>query len=181
MIKTKRLKRFTGNTTQRRTKLIPNYYINKSIGDGHMDVILNTALEWCKLKFGKQRGKMPQIDWDWDFPQFKEDETWAEYLVKENCIRVRVLGHRTIYNLVNTIIHEYVHYLQPRKGTWYGRYQKKFGYDLNPYEVEANYIAYLWDVECTHKVIETLYGVPVNRLIGANRGTKRGLKGGYRV
>ena len=42
---------------------------------------------------------------------------------------------------INTMIHEYQHYLQPRNG-WYDRHFKNgHTYDTHPYEIEANEIA----------------------------------------
>ena len=61
-----------------------------------------------------------------------------------NEISIKITGHRTLKNLVRTFIHEYVHYLQPEQGGWYDRYDKKFGYDNNPYEIEAYYISDLY-------------------------------------
>ncbi len=52
-------------------------------------------------------------------------------------IVVNVAQCRTRKDVIGTMIHEYVHYLQPRNG-WYVRYSKKYSYDNHPYEKQAN-------------------------------------------
>jgi hypothetical protein len=96
----------------------------------------------------------------------------GNYLTDENIIRVRIQGHKTIYNLANSIIHEYTHYLQPRKGNWYYRWNNSMGYKNNPYEVEANHIASVYDVQCTHAVLETMFPRRMGRFNRGGMGSK---------
>lgn len=158
MIKTKRLKKWdrpqqVGN----KTKDLPVFYLNKQTPNVFLDTFIDGVLYWCKDNLGKKRRSLPQIDWDWDDYYLRQNKANAEYLHIDNIISLRIKGHRTIYNLANTIIHEYVHYLQPHKGTWYSRYEKKFGYSKNPYEIEAYRIAGIWEVKATHDVIRSIF------------------------
>ena len=62
-----------------------------------------------------------------------EDETEEIVLNLAKC--------RTLKDAVSTMIHEYCHYMQPRKGGWYNRYFKTYKYEDHPYEVAADAMA----------------------------------------
>lgn len=61
-------------------------------------------------------------------PQFPHAEIWINFA---SCTNMR--------SAVKVIIHEYMHYLQ--SPSWYTRYLRTYGYDENPYEIEADRVA----------------------------------------
>ena len=65
-----------------------------------------------------------------DFGYFDRDK---------NLININVKSHKTLVSICDTVIHEFVHWLQNLK--YYHRYEKKYGYDNNPYELEAITVA----------------------------------------
>lgn len=167
MLKTKRLKKLRLPThTPKRSKTIPMYHLGGNLTEAQIDTFLSLTLQWCKETLGKPRRNLPQIEWTWNCTELQSEKVWAEYLTEENIIKVRIQGHKTIYNLANSIIHEYTHYLQPRKGNWYYRWNNSMGYENNPYEVEANHIASIYDVQCTHAVLETMFPRRMGRFTG---------------
>ncbi len=151
MIKTQRLKSLNREWSYFPHKNIPIYNVSRNtMTEEQMNEFFDWCLHWCQKKFGKTKGKsIPQIEWNWNVTEYQKLNMLAEYEKQDNLILLRVQGHRTIYNLAKTIIHEYVHYLQPLHGNWYERYHCKYGYWKNPYEIEAYHIADLYAVECT--------------------------------
>jgi len=94
-------------------------------------------IDWCyqtlghskfhppfKLRVYIQDKQMP------DFGYFDRDK---------NLININVKSHKTLVSICDTVIHEFVHWLQNLK--YYHRYEKKYGYDNNPYELEAITVA----------------------------------------
>jgi hypothetical protein len=98
------------------------------------------------------------VSWDWkSFGHAElEKQFIAMYDASVNEISIKITGHRTLKNLVRTFIHEYVHYLQPEQGGWYDRYDKKYGYDNNPYEIEAYYISDLYVNDAVSYVVKKI-------------------------
>lgn len=155
MIKTSRFKKLKPPTPLKRS-VGKAYNLNKGWTDEQIDSFLSLCLHWCKTKFGKKRGNLPQILWKRNDRELQQDRANAEYFHEHNTMWVRIQGHRNCYNLANTIIHEYIHYLQPNKGGWYWRYMRTHGYEKHPYEIEATYLAGLWDSYCTHWVMDKM-------------------------
>ncbi len=155
MIKTARLKKFNRTWKYHPQRNIPMYNISKSsVSEKELDLFFDYALQWCEKKFGKVKGKpVPYIEWMWNDRWYQKKKLLALYDKEENQIDIRVQGHRNIYNLANTVIHEYIHYLQPTHGNWYERYEKKHGYQNNPYEIEANLMGDIYAVECARAVV----------------------------
>jgi hypothetical protein len=158
------------DTIPKRTNKIPMYYLNKNTSSRFLDLFILNAVGWCCSMFGKLTGDMPQVYWSWDSlildpdtGEYYDGDFMGNYYRNDELILLRIKGHRNIYNLSHTIIHEYVHYLQPKKGNWYSRWNNSLGYENNPYELEANYIADLYYVECTHEVLRAVLGVKINR------------------
>jgi len=56
-------------------------------------------------------------------------------------VSINIAKCRTMRQAIQTMIHEYTHYMQPRNG-WYDRHFKNgHTYDSHPYEVDANEVA----------------------------------------
>ena len=155
MIKTARLKKFHRTWKYHPQRDVPMYNLSKSsVSEEELNEFFDWCLHWCQKKFGKVKGKpVPYIEWVWNDRWYQEKKFLAFYDKEDNQIDLRIQGHRTIYNLANTIIHEYIHYLQPTHGNWYERYDKMHGYSDNPYEIEAYHLGETYAVECARTVI----------------------------
>jgi hypothetical protein len=156
MIKTARLKKFHRTWKYHPTKDVPMYNLSKrSVSEEELNEFFDWCLHWCQKKFGKVKGKpVPHIEWVWNDRWYQEKNFLAFYDKEDNQIDLRIQGHRNIYNLANTIVHEYIHYLQPTHGNWYERYDKKHGYNNNPYEIEAYHLGETYSVECARTVLQ---------------------------
>lgn len=155
MIKTKRLKKFHRDWTHLRVKSIPLYNVSRStVTEEQLNEFFDWCLHWCHKKFGKVKGKpVPQIEWEWNDSRYQKYKMLGEYDKEDNIISLRIQGHRNIYNLANTIVHEYIHYLQPTHANWYERYDAMYGYKGNPYEIEAYHIGDAYCVECATNAV----------------------------
>lgn len=156
MIKTKRLKAFDRDWYYKPVKNSSLYWLSKNtITEKQLDEFFDWCLEWCKETFGELEHKeVPYIEWSWNDRWYQSKHILALYDKEDNIIDIRIQGHRTIYNLANTVIHEYIHYLQPTHGNWYERYDKRWGYNKNPYEIEAYRLGGLYAAECVHTVLQ---------------------------
>ena len=99
---------------------------------------ISQVIEWCKqnLEHPKYHKYYPIVE----VLYYKNQKRNGVYLPANLTIKIFVNNHHNIETLVNTIIHEYTHYLQmPRKidQLEYAKYNKYKGYFNNPYEVEA--------------------------------------------
>jgi hypothetical protein len=115
-------------------------------------------MEWCIEKFGinEHRGN-PYVCWEWNSLDGEQDKDCLAFFDDDdNTIIIRVRGHRTVKNFVKTLIHEYIHYLQPAKGGWYERWEEQYGYEKNPYEIEAYYLSDLYAQTATNFVMEKI-------------------------
>ena len=95
------------------------------------------VIDWCVNKFGlsKYHEYDPWLDFEND-----DLKMMGEYNIDENTITIYTNEIKNIDDLIETIIHEYVHYLQ--RPSWYTRYTN-MGYEgvNNPYEMIAETIA----------------------------------------
>lgn len=98
---------------------------------------LDKCVSWCynNLGFREDMSSTPSIDWKYQDLDMRKTRTFGYYHPDENMIELRIYGHRTWVNLSNTIIHEWVHYLQPP--SWYTRYYNSYSYTSHPYEIMA--------------------------------------------
>jgi len=165
MIKTPRLKKFNRTWKYKPERNISIYNVSKSsVTDEQLNEFFDYTLQWCQKKFGTVKGKsVPYIEWVWNDRWYQKKKLLALYDKEDNQIDIRVQGHRTIYNLANTVIHEYIHYLQPTHGNWYERYDKMWGYNNNPYEVEAYLMGDLYASECAQVVLQWIRKRPKKR------------------
>lgn len=158
MITTKRLKPFDRDWRYKPIRDVKYYWVRAP--DVTYDVIhefVDFCLIWCVRKFGEASGlDIPEIDLSRNDRSLGGASMIGLYDHIDNVIHVRIQGHRTFYNLAKTVIHEYVHYLQPRSGNWYDRYYERHGYYNHPYEIEAYHLADLYGVECARWVMHQM-------------------------
>jgi len=160
MIQTKKLKRHYREWSYKPVKDIAIYNVSRrSVTEEQLNEFFDWCLHWCHKKFGKVKGKpVPEIEWSWNDLRYQKYNMLGEYDKDDNIISLRIQGHRNIYNLTNTIIHEYVHYMQPTHANWYERYDKTNGYKKNPYEIEAYHLGDSYAVECAVQVLRWMGG-----------------------
>jgi len=150
MIKTKSLRKHYRDWSYKPVRNVPIYNISKrTVSEDQLNEFFDWCLHWCVKKFGKVKGKkVPVIEWEWNNRWYQSKNILALYDKEDNIIELRIQGHRNIYNLANTIIHEYIHYMQPTHANWYERYDGMYGYNDNPYEIEAYHLGETYAVEC---------------------------------
>ena len=159
MIKTKRLRSLDKKPPMQKSSVETIHISKKRITNKQIDIIINETYNWCVKNLGISPHKdLPIVSWDWkSFGHADLEKKFiAMYDASVNEISIKITGHRTLKNLVRTFIHEYVHYLQPEQGGWYDRYDKKYGYDNNPYEIEAYYISDLYVNDAVSYVVKKL-------------------------
>ena len=156
MIRTRRLRKFARDWKYVPNRDVPIYSVTERVvNEEIINEFLDYCVAWCYKKFGeKPKVDLPFIEWDFNNRSYQRDGTLGEYDTIQNTIYLRITGHRNFYNLARTLIHEYVHYLQTEySDQLYTEYMKIYGYEDNPYEVEAVYISELYMVECTKWVL----------------------------
>ena len=119
---------------------------------------VNIVIDWCKknLEHPKYHKYYPMVE----VKYYKYKKASGDYSSSNKIIRIFVNNHQTIEDLVNTCIHEYVHYLQmPYQANQeeYNRFNKTNGYLNNPYEVEARERAELYTPQCIKHLIKMGY------------------------
>jgi hypothetical protein len=103
------------------------------------NIILATNY-WCINNLGVNRRRRNQ------FSIVIKKQTHLETILFEkfcgqfspvsNTVEIFYNNNKTVKDLIQTYIHEYTHYLQPVR-KYYGKLDKQYGYDNNPFEIEA--------------------------------------------
>jgi hypothetical protein len=102
-------------------------------------------MNWCKRNIGLnyRRRTLPLLEYH---TKRGDGGDCGEYDFEDNVITVYKNSHRSVIDLIHTIIHEWTHYKQSKKK--YYLYDDEFGYLNNPLEIEANNIADLYKYQC---------------------------------
>jgi hypothetical protein len=159
MVKTKSLKRFAMAPPVKPIPAETMYLSRKNVSDDIISSIIDHTIDWCIDTFGMNPNREhPYISWEWNTLDSDDNDkqSIARYDSDTNTISLKVRGHRTAKVFIKTIIHEYIHYLQPTKGGWYERWNKEYGYYKNPYEIEAYYLSDMYAQTATNSVMEKL-------------------------
>ena len=110
---------------------------------------INLIIDWCKknMEFPKHHKYYPMVE----VKYYNTKKVSGDYSSSNRIIRIFVNNHQTINELVDTCIHEYVHYLQmPYQANQeeYNRFNKTKGYFNNPYEIDARKKAKFYTPKC---------------------------------
>jgi hypothetical protein len=104
------------------------------------------VLDWCHDNIAYPKTSKPILQVNY-YPH----KRWSGVYYSGNhlCV-IYVNNHDTIQAVTNSVIHEYVHARQRNKNfdKMYEKYQRDFGYELNPLEQESRKVAKDREVEC---------------------------------
>jgi hypothetical protein len=117
------------------------YTTTKELGKRRIEVIVRESIAWCKENLGINRRRKEEINYLLYSQEKSQDGTrnLGCYDPSFNTIGVSYNLNKNVRELINTIIHEYQHSLQPI--SYYRKYDKQYGYYNNPLEVEARMVA----------------------------------------
>jgi hypothetical protein len=106
-------------------------------------------MNWCKSNIGinHRRHTLPLLEYHSKRGQYGD---CGEYDFEDNIITVYKGSHKSVLNLIHTIIHEWCHYKQSK--VKYYKFDEEFGYFDNPLEIQANEIAELNKFQCKRDI-----------------------------
>ena len=95
--------------------------------------------DWCRKRYG--RGTKPYPVLEYRKPDYLNSEySQGEYDYEDDTIYVNSQMHKTLEDLADTIIHEYVHYRYHAKSSYY-QMDRDYDHDSHPLEKQAESIA----------------------------------------
>lgn len=160
MVNTTKLKAFDRDWQYERDNTVPLYSVKGAfVDDDVIHEFIDWGLVWCVKKFGCMDKKpIPEVKWCTNAREMQSKGFIGFYDYEDNEIVIRITGHRNFYNLIETLIHEYIHYLQPTSGGWYERYYKQYNYKYNnhPHEVEAYYLSEIYTVDAYDWIVNKM-------------------------
>lgn len=92
--------------------------------------------EWCKNNLESSK-ELPMIWTDWEINL----EKYGHYDLDDNEITIYPKTSDDVRDIIDTVIHEWVHFLQDNKILLESLERYKYAIDLNPNEIEAEKIA----------------------------------------
>lgn len=111
----------------------------------------NFILNWCVETFGISQ-------FNKNIPKLtitkKKSEWCGEYDPDKNKITIWVINHSYIINVIDTVIHEYIHYKQNNKmyDVYFDTYNKQ--YHNHPYEISAINKASKYSKKCKKDLLK---------------------------
>jgi hypothetical protein len=111
---------------------------------------VNEVLNWCMKNMNYPSGHKY-------YPQVKicyyktKRSRFGDYTSNIRLIRIFINNHTSVEELINTVIHEYTHYLDmpfQKDQNEYNRYLKQIGYYDNPFEINARETADKYTLIC---------------------------------
>ena len=110
------------------------------------------AMEWCRRKWGKSRyvKGLPRLR----CLARSGQELYGWYNERINLITLRMDWHGTELDLVETVVHEYTHYLQDIAGRYdrLAEEYKALPYDRHPQEKQAYGRQAKWSARCLAEI-----------------------------
>ena len=95
-----------------------------------------TVANWCMLNLPSNE-KLPKVWIDWK----RQNRCYGEYDDPDNEIIVYPLIHKKVKDIIDTTIHEWIHFLQDTEEVIDSAKRYKYFKDANPKEIEAIKIA----------------------------------------
>ena len=92
--------------------------------------------EWCKNNLESSK-ELPMIWTDWEINL----EKYGHYDLDDNEITIYPKTSDDVRDIIDTVIHEWVHFLQDNKILLESLERYKYAIDLNPNEIETEKIA----------------------------------------
>lgn len=117
--------------------------------------VIKLALEYCVKTFGlsKFNGPIPNIIVKRN--RLEDDKRCrGQYDSTTNTIIVIPIAHSSFIDVINTVIHEYTHYLQDLG--IYSILYRSFGYWDHPQEIEADKTASKYQWRCKNYIKEMM-------------------------
>lgn len=108
--------------------------------------LVKHIMDWCigYYSFSKHHKTTPKLR---VYQKMTKRKWMGSYKAHLNQITIYLDGHSNELELIGTVIHEYIHYLQPLAQT-YDLLDDHFGYKNNPLEIEAKTIALMDRHKC---------------------------------
>jgi hypothetical protein len=79
------------------------------------------------------------------------EKSYGSYCPYQNKITIHYNNCNKLKDIIQTVIHEYTHYLQPVKSS-YNKLLQKYGYDDHPMEIEARDMEKNYYQDCWNKI-----------------------------
>lgn len=109
-------------------------------------IFCQLVLDWCHDNIAYSKTSKPILK-----VNYYAHKRWngVYYSANHLCV-IYVNNHDNIKAITNSVIHEYVHARQRNRNfdKLYEKYQRDFGYELNPLEQESRKVAKDREVEC---------------------------------
>lgn len=125
-----------------------NGFGDKPVDAIHMkkSKVCQLVLDWCHDNIRYDKTQKPQLE----VVYYLNQKVSGVYYSSGHLCKIYVNNHRTLRELTNTVIHEYVHARQRDKDfdKLYSKYLQEVGYYKNPYEKEARKVASRHENEC---------------------------------
>jgi hypothetical protein len=121
--------------------------------------LVNEALKWCMNYMDYPTGHKYYPTIKIVYYKMKRSR-YGDYTSQTRTIRIFINQHESSNSIVNTVIHEYVHYIQMptnQQHLQYDRLLKAKGYNNHPFELEANSIAKLLSPKCISYLVKIGY------------------------
>jgi Zn-dependent peptidase ImmA (M78 family) len=123
--------------------LVANYLFNQVVRaftkpTVYVEDLMQDVLAWCKEMY-PVRKKMPLLE----LSDMKTEKA-GEYNYYSNTITIYINNNSSQQEIIDTMIHEYVHYYLLTSEAKYNLYQKQleqYGYENHPQEIWCNTLA----------------------------------------
>jgi hypothetical protein len=112
---------------------------------------IRLVINWCMKNIGNKK-VYPKIIVRYNVVKKKQ----GHFSFVDNSVVIYVNTHQSVLDLTNTVIHEFVHYIQipsQKMMKQYNRELQEIGYDNHPMEIEARMIAHKFDEKCMTEVM----------------------------
>lgn len=122
-----------------------------------LKIITKLIVNWCFDHLGEnKRLKYNELEIDLDFST--EETDYAEYDYEDYCrtIRIFVNNNKNIKDLIQSLLHEYCHFLQPVASKYDKLLEEYKYYSKHPFEIEANKISEKYGRVCWDSIKNNL-------------------------